>query len=116
MTISEELLRSKNKVICFDIDGTLTNECFIESFLTDSIMDHKNWFARATPNRKIIKALNKLYKSNTIVLFTKRDDCHHDITTNWLKTNKVKYHRLIMQKPYYDFIIDDKAINVKDVL
>ena len=35
------------------------------------------------------------------------------ITVNSLKSWKLKYHKLVFGKIYYDLIIDDKAINYK---
>ena len=33
-----------------------------------------------------------------------------EITKKWLADNKVKYHKLILGKPTYDVIIDDRAL------
>jgi len=38
------------------------------------------------------------------------------ITINWLKKYKVNYDRLLFGKPYADFYIDDKAIELQSFI
>lgn len=88
-----------SKIIAVDIDGTLTNETV-------------GWdYATRTPNIARIIGVNKLYdKGHTIILFTARYPEDEEITRKWLADNKVKYHKLILGKPTYDVIIDDRAL------
>ena len=44
-------------------------------------------------------------------MFTARFEQDRKVTKKWLKTHKVPYHRLILDKPQYDIFIDDKAWN-----
>jgi len=102
-----KIMRKKN--ICFDLDGTLCT----------TINGH---YDKAKPNRKAICKVNQLYKEgNTIIIFTARfmgrhrDDVNkakkagYSFTLKQLKKWKIKFHKLVMGKPSYDILIDDKA-------
>lgn len=112
---SKELLKLRNKILCFDIDGTITQDKVITNFKETTIGDHAHWFSKALPNNKMISLVNKLAKNNQIILYTTRNDFHRELTIKWLKENGVKYDFLIFNKPFYDYIIDDKAINAEDL-
>ena len=92
----------KNKIIVIDIDGTICEE--VPTF-QKSIAKIK---------RNAVKNINKLYKDNTIILYTARGWAEYKMTESWLKTNKVNYHLLMCGKPIYDIWIDDKAIQFQD--
>ena len=47
------------KKLCFDLDGVICNTT-------------KNYYKKSTPKKKVIEAINKLYKSNHITIFTSR--------------------------------------------
>ena len=97
-----ELLNNM-KTICFDLDGTI---CSKERIYNKQY---------AEPNKKLIKKINELYDlGNSIIIFTGRNSLEWRATTDWLKKNRVSYDQLIMNKPYYDEYIGDKAINIKD--
>ena len=96
------------RTLCFDIDGTICNT--------------KNGnYSLSKPIKKNIKSVNDLYdKGHKIIFFTSRFMTKYKIrdvkkkgylfTSNQLKRWGVKYHRLYMCKPEYDYIIDDKSI------
>ncbi len=91
-------------ILAFDLDGTLCKTVG---------NDYKN----STPIQYRINRVNELYKTCTIIIFTGRGSSSG---INWTKLTKkqlkewgVKHHRLIMGKPSYDFLIDDKAMNVE---
>ncbi len=86
------------KKVFVDIDGVLTHE-------TEG-HDYKE----RTPRSPMIQYINELYESHHITLYTARFGCDREITLKWLKENNVKFHELIMDKPQYDFLIDDRAI------
>lgn len=86
------------KRIFVDIDGVLTHE-------TEG-HDYKS----RTPRPDMIQYINDLSETNTITLYTSRFECDRKITEEWLKENKVIYHDLIMDKPQYDILIDDRAV------
>ena len=90
-----------SQVIFFDIDGVLTIET--EGF-------GEEVYADRTPNKSAIPVVNRLYKmGHQIVLWTARFEEDREVTMNWLRKHGVKYHTLIMDKPYYDLFIDDKG-------
>jgi len=90
------------KNIFFDIDGVITIETEGWS---------KEEYLGRTPNKKIIPVINMLYKdpNNKITLYTSRFLEDRKITEQWLRLHRVKYHELILGKPQYDILIDDKA-------
>jgi uncharacterized HAD superfamily protein len=106
-------LRKKLK-ICFDIDGVICNNTWGK-------------YENAKPHKLAIEKINKLYSDgNTIILFTSRymgfsdenidlaKERGYDFTFNQMIKWGVKFHRLIMGKPSYDLIIDDKQFNYSD--
>lgn len=105
----------KKKILCFDIDGTICET-------------RKNFYHVSKPKKKIIKLINQMYdKGYYIKIFTARfmgrsnenkilaESKGKKITINQLKKWNVKYNKLIFGKPSYDYFIDDKAFNIKDI-
>tara|TARA_B100001057_G_C22343816_1_gene754350 strand:+ start:48 stop:401 length:354 start_codon:yes stop_codon:yes gene_type:complete len=101
----------KIKTICFDLDNTL---CSTKG----------NLYLRSKPIKKNIEIVNKLYKKGFVIkIFTSRFMGRSNenvkkakkkgflITTKQLKKWKISYHKLIMGKPSYDLIIDDKSFS-----
>ena len=93
-------------IYCFDLDGTIC----------DTI---DKQYANAAPYLEVIKKINELYDSdNKITIFTARGGTskidYHDLTLSQLTKWNVKFHELIdKNKPQFDVLIDDKAINAK---
>lgn len=95
----------QGKVFCVDIDGTLCTE------------NPNLHYDYATPIQKSIDYINKLYDSGNIIkLYTARGAVSgidwRDVTESQMKKWGVKYHELIMKKPFADYYIDNKAINI----
>jgi uncharacterized HAD superfamily protein len=90
-----------NKIICFDIDGVLTNE----------IEGHN--YKERTLRKGIREKIIELKKKNTIILYTARHKEDKEITLKWLKDNKIDYDEIYFGKPLADIYIDDKALNFK---
>ena len=101
----------KKKIFCFDLDNVICSTT-------------KNYYKKSKPIDENIKTINKLYeKGHTIKIFTSRymgrsnentkkaKQLGHSLTVKQLKSWNVKYHKLIMGKPSFDIIIDDKAYN-----
>ncbi len=85
------------KVICIDIDGTLTNG---EPF----------WEREPTPNLTAITKLRNLYRAgNIIIIHTARQWEMANETVGWLIKNKVPFHGILMGKGGADIYVDDKA-------
>ena len=100
------------KQIYFDIDGTIC---------TTKNSDDKN----SKVKKKMIKLVNTLYEKNTIIFFTARYMGRYKGNTKLVKKKYLetknqlirwgfKFHKLTMGKPRYDYLIDDKAYNVRD--
>lgn len=96
------------KTIYVDVDGTICTKV--------SNADYE----RALPIQANIDVINKLYEDgNYIVYWTARGTNTNidwrSVTENQLERWKVKYHDLILGKPYYDLWIDDKCVNIKNI-
>jgi quercetin dioxygenase-like cupin family protein len=95
-------------IYCFDIDNTL---CI-------SVEDD---YAHSTPLKEAIRRVNKLYDDGHIIkLFTARGSWDNydwrEFTERQLASWGVKYHELILNKPHFDVLVDDKALNAEDWL
>ena len=101
-----EILKNPNdKLICVDVDGTLsTGECWSK---TDE----------PKPIQKMIDFSNNLYKNGGhIIIYTARFPDMYQMTLAWLIKHGVLFHGICMRvKPGADAYIDDKAINIDDV-
>lgn len=102
---------SNYKKLCFDLDGVICKT-------------RKNDYKNSKPIKKAIKKINDLYDSGfIIIIFTARFMGRNEdkvnkaikqglkLTKNQLNLWGVKHHKLIMGKPSYDIIVDDKAHN-----
>ena len=98
------------KILCFDLDNVI---CTTKG----------NKYDQSKPKKKVIKLINKLYAQGyKIKIFTARHmgkfngnakkarKFGYKKTFNQLKNWKLKFHELILGKPSYDLIIDDKAL------
>jgi len=101
------------KKICVDLDGVICHT-------------KKNLYNISKPNFKVIKIINKLYdKGHFILIYTARymgrnnDSVSlakkegYKLTKYQLKKWGLKYNKLLLGKPSYDIIIDDKALGFK---
>jgi len=100
-------------VIYVDIDNTICHS-------------HKNAFGEwdyslSEPRYDQIEKINKLHnEGHEIVYWTARGSLTgkdwEDLTRKQLSEWGVKFHAVKFHKPFYDIFIDDKNINVKDLL
>ena len=91
----------QKKIYCIDIDGVLTNET------------EGHDYVNRTANLENIARVNCLHRAGHIInLFTSRFLEDEEVTIKWLTDNNVKYHALLLGKPQYDFIVDDKTISL----
>jgi hypothetical protein len=99
------------KTICFDIDNVICKTI-------------KNKYSKSKPKKDVIELINKLYDEGYhIKILTARysgrfnDDFKKVKSYGYLKTLKqlktwgLKFHKLYMTKPSYDFFVDDKSYN-----
>jgi uncharacterized membrane protein len=103
------------KTIAFDLDLTLT--------ITDNgdwqnrtLNDNKKLLSLVRPNLEMIAYLNRLSRFNTVYIFTARSDILRKMTETWLRKYEVDYDFLVFNKPTYDCLIDDLAVNANDLL
>jgi len=91
------------KTYAFDLDGTLCT-------LTDGK------YETAEPIAGRIRHVNNLFESgHTVLIFTARGATSQrdlkDFTIEQLDGWGVKYSKLIMGKPHFDILVDDKAVD-----
>ena len=94
------------KTFVFDIDGTICTN-------TDGL------YEEAVPHQKRINYINELYdKGYKIVMFTARGSTTnkewYEFTKKQLNNWGLKFHELILKKPYGNLYIDDKGIRDSD--
>jgi len=101
------------KIYCFDIDNTI---CKTKG---------KN-YKLSKPYTNIIRKINLKYeKGNKIIIFTGRymgrnnDNVKkayaqgYNFTFKQLKSWGLKFHKLVMGKPSFDIMVDDKSLGYK---
>jgi glycerol-3-phosphate cytidylyltransferase len=91
-------------IYCFDLDGTLCTQT------------KNGYYTDIEPMLTAIKEVNRLYEEgHTVKIFTARGSTSGkdltDITKKQLHSWGLNYSELILKKPSYDVIIDDRAIN-----
>jgi len=107
----------KVKRIAIDLDGTITENYDFKGIWDLTPNQLSNIYRKLKPNNKIIKIVNKLFnKGYTVFIFTSRSNMYQSITKSWLNKYKVKYHYLVVDKPYYEWIIDDKSITPEELI
>jgi len=85
--------------IIIDLDGTICTE---EKTFSRSL---------ARPKPLAVKSLNSLYKEgHIIIIYSSRTWMEYEMTFNWLRKHKIKFHQLILGKPIGDLWIDDRSI------
>ena len=102
------------KKLCFDLDGTLCTNTWGK-------------YEDALPLQKSINKINELYENGfEIIIFTARymgrsnenqnlaNEIGYEFTRSQLANWGIKYHKLILGKPSYDILIDDKHFNYDD--
>lgn len=104
----DTLNNPKGKLICVDMDGTL---CEGEYW-------HVGGEQEPVPKQKMIDIVNSLYvKGAHIIIWTARTPDAFYATQKWLIKHEVKFHGISMQRKCgSDLYIDDKCLNVDDVL
>ena len=111
----KELLELKNEPIAFDLDGTICDNMTID-FTKHTPEYMKEYYINVKPIPGMIKLLNKLAENNLCYIFTARDDIYQNETINWLKKHKVNYEYVVMKKPYFRVLIDDRVIDANELI
>lgn len=102
-----DMRRSKIQTIYVDVDG------FLATTTGGAGYEH------AQPIPEHIERVNRLYRDGyTIVIWTARGSCHksrqvmyEDLTRRQLRQWGVLFHDVLMGKPAYDLLLDDKTLN-----
>lgn len=107
-------------IYVIDLDDTI---CFPDHSKTDTYSK----YTLAKPNEKMIERIRRLKNDGcTIIIHSARRMLTHkgnieaiekdvgSVTRQWLTEHAVPYDELIFGKPYGDFYIDDKAVNLND--
>lgn len=116
----------KGKVIAIDLDETIcTGSKGHENETVDGF--HIGKYRHCVPIEDNIKKVNKLYEEgNYIIIYTSRgmgtlggnlELIHkylYEPTKRDLEKWGVKFNQLVFGKIFYDLLIDDKVLNVKD--
>ena len=106
--------KKEKKRIAVDLDGTLTKRGLFHNCMNLTPNQLNEIYKKAKPDLKMIELINRLNRYYVIYIFTSRNNLHQKVTEEWLKKYNVKYDYFIVDKPYYDVIIDDKAITPKE--
>ena len=98
------------KVYYVDVDGTI---CRCKSYGIDTD------YSKAVPMKDRIRYINSLYdEGHTVVYYTARGQLSkrnwQAATEEQLEKWGARYTELRLDKPFFDFIIDDRAINSED--
>lgn len=101
----EHIRKPNDKLIAVDMDGVL---CYGEFWGEKDV----------EPNTEIIQFVNGLYmKGAHIIIYTARNPKWFIQTQTWLDRHNVMYHGIAMMKKIgADVYIDDKALNLEDVI
>lgn len=101
----------RKKRVGVDIDGTLAIIESVNDWYSLGFFGALKVYESAVVNEKLKKVINKLFGEGfEIVLFTSRRLRFREVTEKWLLRNGVKYDLLIMEKPYFEVLIDDKTL------
>ena len=103
-------MNSKNKLFCFDLDGVI---CKNTKYKNSNLINYN----KSKSITSAIRTINRLYDDgHIIVIYTARGMTRYKgnvslikkklskITINSLKSWKLKYHKLVFGKIYYDLI------------
>lgn len=88
----------KRRIIGIDLDDTL---CKGQSWRdAETVLE-------ANPIQKMIDKVNRLYKTDFIIIYTARQNYLISNTLEWLDTHNVRYHAISNHKIPLDFLIDN---------
>jgi len=104
------------KRIAFDLDGTLTKHGLFPEIWDTTSKEMWDLYDKVEPNLEMIELVNKLYeKGYVIYIFTSRNNMFQKQIKKWLEKYNVKHDYFITDKPFYDYIVDDKAIRPEEL-
>lgn len=91
------------KVVIFDIDGTLADNSERQELLIKNKNDWKRFFSEMGNDKAIpqtIEIFNLIKKSGkyNMIIVTGRPDSYKELTEKWLTWNNIEYSKLYMRK------------------
>jgi uncharacterized HAD superfamily protein len=92
--------------IGFDLDGTL---CHGQHWNTEDEA------LNAVPYKDMIHTVNRLYKTDFIIIYTARQNWLMNSTFEWLDRNNVKYHAVMNKKCPVEIMVDDISKAVREL-
>lgn len=110
------MLSGTGKRIAVDLDGTLSMDSHVPDYMNKTPNEVIEILSKMEPNQKVIDVVNKLHANgNLIYIYTARNDVFQQCTVDWLKKHGVKYEYLVVNKEYYDYFLEDKAIHPEEL-
>jgi uncharacterized HAD superfamily protein len=107
----------KRRRVAVDLDGTLSKQAFFPNIWDITPTELWDLYEEVEPNLEMIKIINERYAAGDLIfIFTSRGNLWQRQTKKWLDKHKVKYHYIIMDKPYYDIFIDDKGYRPEEAV
>lgn len=98
------------RVLCFDIDGILTVDTACEQ------SDLAGTWTYRQPNQANMDLVRMAYQQGWyVLLYTGRRESFRGTTEEWLSLHKVPYHHLLMGKPYFTYVVDDRAKTPEEI-
>ena len=94
-------MSGERDIVIFDIDGTLADISHRQHMVQGRRKDWRGFFAACVddaPHKAVIVILRALYPQFEIYLVSGRSDEVRNETIDWLETNGVPWHELIMRK------------------
>jgi len=95
-------------IVCFDLDKTITTK--VDGWST-------NDYLKAEPNHRTIRLMRRCKENgHKVIIYTSRHS-HEDrvVTANWLAMYGVPYDAINFDKPFYDFVVDDKMKDIEEL-
>lgn len=88
----------KFSVVCFDLDGTISEEGYDKQ-----------------PIQEMVEVMKKLKNRGIrVVIYTSRHDKKR--TVEWLERHRIPHDKIVFGKPAADIYVDDKGVKPKDFL
>jgi hypothetical protein len=102
------------KTYIVDIDDTLL--IYPDTHLDPECRGAQERYSKALPNTPEIDILNKLYKKNTIILYTGRGWHQYKLTIKQLKSFNINYDQIMFGKPTGIWVDRDFKTSLKECL
>ena len=102
------------KIVCFDLDNVICRTKSNDYKKSIPIKKNINFINSLDKKKYYIKIFTARYMGRNNENIRKAKKMGYDLTYKQLKKWGLKFHKLIMGKPSFDIMIDDKCFNIKD--